>query len=69
MASLGFGATVGFLLTFLVKFFFVVFIIALVFGLIVAAKNYIFTPEDIEAFKAPFKRKKEIQVTDKEVVQ
>jgi cytochrome b subunit of formate dehydrogenase len=51
----GFGFSIAVLLTFLIKFLFVVFIIGLVGGLIVAAKNYIFTPEDIENFKATFK--------------
>lgn len=51
----GFGISISLLLTFLIKFLFVVFVIGLVGGLIVAAKNYIFTPEDIENFKSTFK--------------
>lgn len=54
----GFGFTsISLLLTLLIKFFFVLFIVGLVGGLIVTAKNYVFTPEDIAAFKAPFKGK------------
>lgn len=55
VTGFGLGASVSLLLTFLIKFFFVVFIVGLVGGLIVTAKNYVFTPEDIAAFKAPFK--------------
>jgi cytochrome b subunit of formate dehydrogenase len=51
----GFGFSIALLLTFLIKFLFVVFIVGLVGGLVVAAKNYIFTPEDIENFKSTFK--------------
>lgn len=58
ITGFGLGGTLTVLLTFLIKFFFVVFIIGLIGGLVVAAKNYIFTSEDIEAFKAPFKGKK-----------
>lgn len=54
----GFGITV--LLTLLIKILFVGFIIGLIGGLVIAAKNYIFTPDDIEAFKAPFRSKKEV---------
>lgn len=53
--GLGFGLSISLLLTFLIKLLFVVFVVGLVGGLIVVVKNYIFTPEDIEAFKAPFK--------------
>jgi hypothetical protein len=56
--SLGFGISISLLLTYLIKFLFVVFIVGLVGGLVVVAKNYIFTPEDIETFKAPFKGSK-----------
>lgn len=55
----GFGVSIVLILTFLIKFLFVVFIVGLVGGLIVTAKNYIFTPEDIAAFKAPFRGNKE----------
>lgn len=51
----GFGITIAMLLTYLIKFLFVVFIIGLVGGLVVLVKNNIFTEEDIESFKAPFK--------------
>ncbi len=53
--GLGLGLSISLLLTYLIKFLFVVFIVGLIGGLVVIAKNYIFTPEDIEAFKAPFK--------------
>jgi cytochrome b subunit of formate dehydrogenase len=46
------------LLTFLIKFLFVVFIVGLIGGLVVVAKNYIFTSEDIENFKSTFKGNK-----------
>ena len=59
VTGFGFGALVSGLLTFLIKIFFVLFIIGLVGGLFVVAKNYVFTPEDIAAFKAPFKSNKE----------
>lgn len=55
VAGFGLGASVSLLLTLLIKLFFVVFIIGLIGGLVVTAKNYLFTPEDIAAFKAPFK--------------
>lgn len=48
----GFGAgTFSVLLVFLIKFLIVLFVIALIVGLIMAAKNYIFTPQNMEAFK------------------
>ncbi|MEW9124414.1 MAG: hypothetical protein AB2421_17005 [Thermotaleaceae bacterium] len=66
----GLGVGITLVLTFLIKFFFVVFIIGLLGGILVEAKN-IFTPEDIAAFKAPFKSKKEkiVQVQEKEAIQ
>jgi hypothetical protein len=51
----GFGLTIPFILTFFIKLLFIVFIIGLVGGLLVTVKNFVFTPEDIENFKAPFK--------------
>lgn len=54
----GFGFSMALLLTFLIKFLFVVFVIGVVGGLVVAAKNYVFTPEDIENFKSAFKCEK-----------
>ena len=66
VTGFGIGALVSGLLTFLIKIFFVLFIIGLVGGLIVVAKNYVFTPEDIEAFKAPFKRKETVQQIQQE---
>ena len=66
VTGFGLGASLSLLLTFLIKIFFVLFIVGLVGGLIVAAKNYIFTPEDIAALKAPFKGNKQ---TEKQVQQ
>lgn len=51
----GFELTIVTLLGFLIKFLFVVFIVGLVGGILVAVKNYIFTAEDIEGFKNTFK--------------
>jgi len=53
--GLGFGLSVSLLLTYLIKFFFAVFVIGLVGGLIIIIKNNVFSSEDLEAFKAPFK--------------
>lgn len=55
----GVGYLVTSLLAILIKIFFLVFIVGLVGGFIVIAKNYVFTPEDIAAFKAPFKKHEE----------
>ena len=55
VTGFGLGASVSILLTFLIKLFFVLFIVGLVGGLIVTIKNFVFTPEDIAAFKAPLK--------------
>lgn len=56
--GIGYGFSIAMILTYLIKFLFVVFIVGIVGGLVVAAKNYIFTAEDIENFKAPFKSSK-----------
>ena len=64
VTGFGLGYSVSLLLTFLIKLFFVLFIVGLVGGLIVTAKNFVFTPEDIAAFKAPFKAYKETQKQD-----
>lgn len=61
VTGFGFGTLLSLLLTFLIKLFFVFFIVGLVGGLIVLAKNFVFTPEDIAAFKAPFKGQKETE--------
>jgi len=45
---------VSVLLMLLIKIFFIVFVIGLVGGFIVAAKNYIFTPEDVAVIKDTF---------------
>lgn len=52
---MGTGLSITLLLTYLIKLLFGIFVVGLFGGLIVTAKKYIFTPEDIEAFKAPFK--------------
>ncbi|MDF2941704.1 MAG: hypothetical protein K0S01_562 [Herbinix sp.] len=46
--------TFSVLLVFLIKFLIVVFVLALVVGLFMAAKNYLFTTQDINAFKGSF---------------
>jgi len=56
----GIGFSIALLLNFLIKFLFVVFIVGLVGGLVIEAKNYIFTPEDVENFKSTFKGNKSI---------
>lgn len=51
----GFGlGTFSALLVFLIKVLFVLFVIALIVGLIMVAKNYLFTPQDYAAFKGGF---------------
>lgn len=53
--SYGYGAGIfSALLVFLIKLLIVVFVIALIVGLIMAAKNYLFTPQDFAAFKGGF---------------
>lgn len=53
----GFGTgTISVLLVFLIKVLIVIFVIALFVGLIMAVKNYIFTPQDIAALKGGFTR-------------
>ncbi len=49
---------ITFLLTLLIKFFFIVLIVTLVGGFIFTAKNYIFNEEDIATIKSTFKVKK-----------
>ena len=51
----GFGLSIVVILTFLIKFLFVVFVVGLVGGIFVAVKDYIFTAEDVEGFKNTFK--------------
>jgi len=51
----GFSYSILIILTFLIKFLFVIFIVGLIGGLLVAAKNYILTAEDIQNFKSTFK--------------
>jgi hypothetical protein len=51
----GFGlGTFSVLLVFLIKVLFVLFVIALLVGLVMAAKNYLFTQQDYAAFKGSF---------------
>lgn len=55
MNGYGYGlGTFSVLLVFLIKVLFVIFVIALIVGLIMAAKNYLFTPQDYAAFKGGF---------------
>lgn len=56
--GIGFGFSVAVLLSYLIKLLYIVFVIGLVGGLVSIVKNNIFTQEDIENFKAPFKGKK-----------
>lgn len=62
----GLGATVSLILTLFIKFFFIVFIIGLVGGFIVAAKNYVFTTEDIAVLKGSFKGSKVEKLLDQD---
>lgn len=55
MNGYGFGlGTFSVLLVFLIKVLFVLFVIALLVGLVMAAKNYLFTQQDYAAFKGSF---------------
>lgn len=55
--SYGFGAgTFSLILVFFIKVLFVIFVIALLIGLFLTIKNYIFTPQDYDAFKNSFRR-------------
>lgn len=56
--GLGLGVSLTLLLTYFIKFLFVVFTIGLVATLVVAVKKYILTAEDIETYKNVFKCKK-----------
>lgn len=53
----GAASTISFLLLLLIKVFFVLFIIGLTVGIIIAVKNYVFTEEDIAQLKGTFKAK------------
>lgn len=54
----GFDYSIVMLLTVLIKFLFIIFVVGLMGGLLVAAKNYIFTSEDMDNYKSKFKSKK-----------
>lgn len=55
MNNYGFGlGTFSALLVFLIKVLFVLFVIALIVGLVMVAKNYLFTQQDYAAFKGGF---------------
>lgn len=56
----GFNGTVSLLLMFLIKVLFVVFIVALIAGLIIIVKNNIFTAEDIATIKGTFTTNKQL---------
>lgn len=58
MYGLGYGFSVTSLLLLLIKFLFVVFVIAFIAGLVIWIKNNIFTAEDVEAIRNTFKSKK-----------
>ncbi len=55
-----FSYSIVILLIFLIKFLFVIFFVGLIGGLLVVAKNYILTHEDIENFKSTFKSEKKV---------
>lgn len=48
------GFSISLLLVLLIKLFFIIFLIGIIGGLVFITKNYIFTPEDIAAFKGSF---------------
>lgn len=58
--GIGYGSIVFSLLLMLVKVLFVVFVIALIAGIVVYIKNNIFTKEEIETIKNTFSGKKPI---------
>lgn len=58
--GLGFAGTISVLLLLLIKILFIVFIIGLVAGIVVAIKNHILTKEDVEKFKSTFTGKKTV---------
>ncbi len=58
VSNYGVGSTFSFLLLFLIKVLFVLFIIGLVVGLVLFVKNNVFTKEDIAQIKGTFTSKK-----------
>lgn len=55
--SYGYGVgTFSLLLVFIIKVLIVIFVVALLVGLILAVKNYMFTAQDTMAFKNSFRR-------------
>lgn len=50
----GLAGTTSFILLLLIKLLFVLFVIGLVVGIILAIKNYIFTEEDVKKIKCAF---------------
>ena len=62
--GLGFAGVISVALLFLIKVLFVLFIVGLVVGLAIAAKNYIFTKEDVEKIKSTFTGKKTVVIKE-----
>jgi hypothetical protein len=60
----GFSSTIAFLLLFLIKVLFVLFIVGLVVGIAIAIKNYIFTEEDVQKIKNTFTGRKTTAVKE-----
>ena len=62
--GLGFTATISTLLLFLIKILFILFIVGLVIGIVIAVKNYVFTEEDIKKIKNTFTSKKTVIIKE-----
>lgn len=58
--GIGYGSVMFSLMLMLVKVLFVVFVVALIAGIVVYIKNNIFTKEDIESIKNTFSGKKPV---------
>lgn len=58
--GIGYGSVMFSLLLVLIKVLFVVFVVALIAGIVVYIKNNIFTKEDIESIKNTFSGKKPV---------
>lgn len=61
---IGIAGTISFLLFFLIKVLFVLFIIGLVVGLVIYVKKRVFTEEDIIQLKSTFTGKKTVVVKE-----
>lgn len=65
-AGYGYGTagTISFLLLFLIKVLFVLFIVGLVVGIAIAIKNHLFTESDIQQIKGTFTGKKTVVIKE-----